>query len=204
MKLNEIESLPDRLKNNLKVRAIASGQTLFRRGDKATELYIIQSGYFKEIRYLKKSKIATLQMLSIGESLGETSLIFDNYISTVVSQVNSEVIAYPIAILSEIILQYPDLLSGVLEMLCQKVSCLQDRLAWRDINPSQERILQYLQHQAFSNSSEVIKLKFSLQEIAAELGFTPETLSRAFNKLEAAGTITRRQNEIILRDFDAA
>ncbi|NJL56178.1 winged helix-turn-helix domain-containing protein [bacterium] len=42
-----------------------------------------------------------------------------------------------------------------------------------------------------------------LKDIAADLGITPETLSRALTKLERDGAITRQQNAIILRDVSA-
>ncbi len=201
MKLDRLQSLPDRLKSNAVVSNIAARQRLFRQGDRSTNLFIIQQGRFKNIRHINNNKIATIQLLSCGESLGETSLFFDTYLSTAIAQVDSEVIAYPKGILLSAISEHPELLKDVLKLLCDRIHDLQLRLEWRDIKLSQHRILQYLKHQAFVNNSQIVNFDFPLQEIASELGFVPETLSRALVKLEREERIERQQNRIILQDF---
>ena len=204
MKLDRLQSLPDRLKSNVVVRKIAEGQRLFRQGDRSTNLYIIQQGGFKNIRHVNNNKIATIQLLACGESLGETSLFFNTYLSTAIAQVDSEVIAYPKEILLSAIAECPELLTDVLKLLCNRIYDLQLRLEWRDIKLSQDRILQYLKHQAFVNNSQIVNFDFPLQAIASELGFVPETLSRALGKLEQEERIERQQNTIILQDFSVA
>ncbi|MEM9162653.1 MAG: helix-turn-helix domain-containing protein [Cyanobacteria bacterium P01_F01_bin.4] len=55
-----------------------------------------------------------------------------------------------------------------------------------------------------TNDETVIQLDRPLKEIAEEVGFTPETLSRALIKLEQADSITRTNGDIILAAQSAA
>ena len=117
MKLDRLQSLPDRLRNNAVVRNIAAGQRLFRQGDRYRNLFIIRQGWFKNIRHVINNKLARIQLLGSGESLGETSLFFDTYLSTAIAQVDSEVIAYPKEVLLAAISESPELLKDVLKLL---------------------------------------------------------------------------------------
>lgn len=204
MNLSQLQSLPYRLRYNVVVRNIAAGQRLFRQGDRATDLFIIQQGRFKYISHVNDHKFTTIQLLTSGDSLGEISLFFDTYLSTAIAQTNGSVIAYPKTVLLEAISSEPELQEQLLQLLCQRIHDLQLRVRWRDIKASHKRIFHYLQHQAFINNSQIIDLEFPLQDIALELGFAPETLSRALTKLEQAGSIKREQDLIILQNFSAA
>lgn len=205
MKLDIIDSLPDILRNNALTFNIVKGQRLFRKGDRADYLYLIQQGRFQEVSYPNENEMAVLQILNNGETLGETSLLSEVYLSTVISQTNSQVIAYPKSILLETLGQSPLLIEAVLEILIQKIHELQMRLEWRNISVADRRVLEYLKHELEKLSenrddSQTFTLNTPLQEIAAELGFVPGTLSRALAKLEAERTIARDRNRITLID----
>ncbi len=57
---------------------------------------------------------------------------------------------------------------------------------------------------ATADNDRVINLDRPYKEIALELGFTPETLSRALLRLEQEGKIDRQQNKIILHNSSVA
>ena len=208
MKLNRINSLPPILREYSLVQNMAKGQRLFRKGDRADYLYLIQQGRFQEISYPDDKTMTVLQILNQGDTLGEISLLFDNYSSTAIAKVDSQVVAYPKAILLETLNQYPLLMVEIITILCQKIYELQMRLEWHNISLADRRVLEYLNYQLQKitrNNQEqsltsTVILDAPLQEIAAELGFVPGTLSRALAKLEAEQKISRNKNQITLHD----
>ncbi|MDJ0568200.1 MAG: Crp/Fnr family transcriptional regulator [Pleurocapsa sp. MO_192.B19] len=209
MKSSIVDSLPDILSNNSIVLSVNKGQRLFRQGDRANYLYLIQKGRFQEVSYPNEGEMSVLQILNTGETLGEVSLYSKIYSSTVIAQTNSQVIAYPQSILLEILEHSPIFIQTVVEIFAHKIHELQMRLEWRNISIADRRVLKYLKHRLDqlsedSNNSQTFILDTPLQEIAAELGFVPGTLSRALAKLEADRTITRDKNRITLHDIDAA
>ena len=209
MKSSIVDSLPDILSYNSIVLSVNKGQRLFRQGDRANYLYLIQKGRFQEVSYPNEGEMSVLQILNTGETLGEVSLYSKIYSSTVIAQTNSQVIAYPQSILLEILEHSPIFIQTVVEIFAHKIHELQMRLEWRNISIADRRVLKYLKHRLDqlsedSNNSQTFILDTPLQEIAAELGFVPGTLSRALAKLEADRTITRDKNRITLHDIDAA
>ncbi len=209
MKSSIVDSLPDILSNNSIVLSVNKGQRLFRQGDRANYLYLIQKGRFQEVSYPNEGEMSVLQILNTGETLGEVSLYSKIYSSTVIAQTNSQVIAYPQSILLEILEHSPIFIQTVVEIFAHKIHELQMRLEWRNISIADRRVLKYLKHRLDqlsedSNNSQTFILDTPLQEIAAELGFVPGTLSRALAKLEADRTITRDKNRITIHDIDAA
>ena len=212
MKLNRVDSLPHMLRRYTVTQNVVKGQRLFRKGDRADYLYLIQQGRFQEISYSDTSTMTVWEILGKGDTLGEISLLLDRYSSTAIAKVNSQVLAYPKAILLNTLDQFPQLTVEMIQILCQKIYELQMRLEWHNISLADRRVLNYLKYQLTklardnqqqSPTSTVI-LKAPLQEIAAELGFVPGTLSRALAKLEAEQKITRQKNRITLNDVDVA
>ena len=209
MKLTIIDSLPDNLRNSSISLDVVKGQRLFRKGDRADYLYLIQQGRFQEVSYSNEGEMAILQILNTGEALGETSLGSEVYLSTAIAQTNSQVIAYPKFILWTTFRQTPLLIEIVIELLVQKIYELQMRLEWRNISVADRRVLEYLKYKLNklsedNDNSQTFTLDTPLQEVAAELGFVPGTLSRALARLETERVITRRRNRITLHDTDAA
>ena len=207
MKLSLVERLPDTLKNNSVVLKIEKGQRLFRKGDRAECTYLIKQGRFQEISYPQIGKVAVLQTLTSGEVLGESSLHTKIYQSTVIARTEAKVIAYPNYILLETLKKSPLLVDSTIEILTQKINELQMRLEWRNISIAEYRVWEYLKYKLEKLSddgdlaqTQTFTLDEPLQEIAAELGFVPGTLSRALAKLEAESRISRQKNRITVHD----
>lgn len=205
MKLSIVDSLPLNLRQNAVVLRVDKGERLFRKGDRSECIYLIQQGRFQEICYPEIGKIAVLQILRSGEVLGESSIHTHVYHSTVIAQTNARVVAYPNYILREALNNSTLEIDAVLEVLTQKITELQTRLEWRNISVADRRVLSYLKYKqeeisADSDPTRTFTLDAPLQEIAAELGFVPGTLSRALAKLEAERRITREKDRITLHD----
>ena len=203
MKLDIVDRLPNTLKNSAIAQNVSQGERLFCKGDRANYLYLIQQGRFQEVSYPDNHKMAVLQTLNRGETLGETSLFFETYHTSAIAKTEARVIAYPKSIVLASLEQSPLVIEATLEILSQKISQLQMRLEWRNISLADRRVLKYLKYnlEKLSKDAEDAKtttLKAPLQEIAAELGLIPGTLSIALAKLEAEQMITSDNNRITL------
>ena len=67
----------------------------------------------------------------------------------------------------------------------------------RNIRSARERVLQYLRLRA-GLGGRSIAIEGQLQDIAAEVGMTREALYRTLAALEAEGSVTRTETEMIL------
>ena len=200
MDLTDIDRLPTTLKDKTIVLNITAGETLFTQEDEATAFYVVVSGRIKLIRYLDNGKVSTFEIVRSTETLAEIALFAEIYPCTAIAEIDSEVMAFPKQELLGILQQYPDLARDFMSMLVKKIQSLKFRLELRDIRIAHERVLHYLRHLINYPEENTIILDRPLKDIASDLGFTPETLSRALIRLESDGAIARQDRIIILQN----
>ena len=203
MDLTAIERLSEALKNKITVYSLAAGETLFTQQDKASTFYVVTSGRIKLIRYLDRGKVSTFEIVRASEVLAEVALFADIYPCTAIAEIDSEVIAYPKQELLAVMRDYPDLAEDFMAMLVKKIQYLKFRLELRDIRIAHERVLRYLRHLVNFPQETTVVLDRPLKDIAGDLGFTPETLSRALIRLETDGAIARQERIITLSNNSA-
>lgn len=199
MNLLNIDSLPLDLKNLVTVRRLVREQKLFWQGHTASSFCVVQSGRLKVVRFTHPNQTVLLNLARPGDCLGEAALFSEVYSCTAISETTSEVIIYPKQFLLSSLGNYPALTQNLMEMLVRNNHYLKFRLELQDIRSAPQRLLKYLQEQAQSENCKAIRFDRPLKEVAAELGFTPETLSRALSRLETEGVIARSKNVISLQ-----
>ncbi|MEM7581710.1 MAG: Crp/Fnr family transcriptional regulator [Cyanobacteria bacterium P01_A01_bin.80] len=204
MNLTDIRRLPESLRDKITIQDLAAGETLFTQEDKASTFYVVTSGRIKLVRYLDEGKVSTFEIVRASQSVAEIALFADIYPCTAIAEINSEVIAYPKEELLQVLRAYPDLAEEFMAMLVKKIQSLKLRLELRDIRIAHERVLRYLRHLVNFPEETTVVLDRPLKDIAGDLGFTPETLSRALIRLETDGAIARQERIITLFDNSAA
>ena len=200
MDLTDIDRLPEALKDKITVLNITAGEALFTQEDEAGVFYVVVSGRIKLIRYLDNGKISTLEIVRPTETLAEIALFAEIYPCTAIAEIDSEVIVYPKEELLNVLQTYPDLTRDFMSMLVKKIEYLKFRLELRDIRIAHERVLHYLRHLVNYPEETTIVLDRPLKDVASDLGFTPETLSRALIRLEIDGAIARQDRIITLQN----
>lgn len=198
MDLTDIRRLPNSLQDKIAIQNIAARETLFIQGDEATNFYVVTSGIIKLVRYLDGGKISTFEIVRPSQSVAEIALFADIYSCTAIAETDSEIIVYPKSELLAVLREYPDLAEDFMAMLVKKIQSLKFRLELRDIRIAHERVLRYLRHLVNFPEETIVVLDRPLKDIAGDLGFTPETLSRALIRLETEGAITRQERIITL------
>lgn len=204
MDLTDIRRLPKSLQDKVAIQNIAAGETLFVQEDRADNFYVVISGRIKLVRYLDNGKISTFEIVRASQSIAEVALFADIYPCTAIAEIASEVITYPKEELLKVLREYPDLAEYFMGMLVKKIQSLKFRLELRDIRIAHERVLRYLRHLVNFPEETTVVLDRPLKDIAGDLGFTPETLSRALIRLESDGEIARKERIITLYNNSAA
>jgi CRP-like cAMP-binding protein len=213
MDLLTLNSLPLDLRNTVTLRKLAAEQILFRQGDSASTLFIVETGRLKVGRYTPERRLVTLQVARASECLGESALFLDHYPYTAIAETPSQVIAYPKQPLLSALRQNLDLAEDFMALLVKQNLALMTHLELRDVRAAHQRVLRYLHYLTESarpaqepeaHPSKLIEFDRPLKEVALGLGLTPATLSRALAKLEREGLIVRERNVIKLKNSSAA
>lgn len=209
MNFLSIDSLPDDLRHQVIRRKLAVDQWLFRPRDLARSLFIIESGRLQLVRPTLGSKRSVSQSAGPGGVLGEAALFAERYGGGAIAKAPSVVWVYPKEALIKALHAHADLSETLIGMLARKIQPLAGNLELRQIKASHQRVLKYLRRIETAPEDErqetaLVQFDRPFKEIAAEIGFTPETLSRALLKLERDGRITRTNDEIILHNRSVA
>ncbi|KAF3886997.1 MULTISPECIES: Crp/Fnr family transcriptional regulator [Nostocales] len=204
MDLLKLKSLPEDLRNAVMHYDLSKGETLFRQGEPASFFFTVETGRIQLVRYTSDDKVVTFQVAEPGNSLGEIALFSQTYPCSAVAEVASRAIAYPKELILSAIRANPELAEDFIAMLVQKIQDLKLRIELRDIRAAHKRLLRYLRYLAASEEQSIVSFDRPLKEIAADLGLTPETLSRALARLEREGKIARTRLQITLQQSSAA
>lgn len=196
MNLLTIDSLPESLRGAIAFTNLSPGETLFTQGDDATAVFAVETGRVKLVRYTSEGRMVTFEVVRQGEILAESALFLETYPCTAIAEEASRVVIYPQEAIGSALQNYPELAQELTMILINKIQTLKVRLEWFNSRSAHERLLQYLRF--LSGNQTVVNLDRPLKEIAGELGFTPETLSRALARLEQQGAIARNGRLITL------
>lgn len=204
MDLLTFDTLPPYLQQVLFTRELAVGQRLFRQGDSTYAVFVVETGRLRLVRSTIEDKVVPLQFITSGQSVGDAALFNPSYSYTAIAEVASTVLVYLKQELMTALRENPDLAEDVIAILLRKIQAFEVNLELKGIKSAQQRILRYLQYLTTPEQVNVVQIDRPWKEIADELGFTPDTLSRALARLEREGSISRLQQQITLHNISAA
>jgi CRP-like cAMP-binding protein len=193
------DALPLSLEAGSVVRVLATGELLFRQGDRAAAIYKVESGRLRLIRRTVDDHLVILHTARRGEFFAEASLFAEAYHCDAVAAAQSRVRVYPKPTVMEAVRTDPALAEAFMARLARQLQELRALMELRNIRSARERVLQYLRLRVHGRS---IAVEGQLQEIAAEIGITREALYRTLAALEAEGYLTRTQTTILLKKSD--
>jgi CRP/FNR family transcriptional regulator, dissimilatory nitrate respiration regulator len=184
------------------VRRLATGEVLFKQGDRAA-IYKVESGRLRLIRRTVDDHLVVLHTARSGEFFAEASLFSEIYHCDAIAAVASDVRVYAKATLLASLRTEPAFSEAFMARLAHQVQELRARMELRNIRSARERVLQYLLLRAGADGR-TITIEGQLQDIAAEVGLTREALYRALAGLEAEGVLARVGSVMVLRKSDRA
>jgi CRP-like cAMP-binding protein len=173
------------------------GATVFRQGDPASAIYVIEAGRVRLSRVSADGVPLILYLADAGESFAEASLSATHYHCDAITETDSVVLALPKTDLLTLMTTDPAQGVAFALALAAQVRDLRTRLELRNIRSAKERVLAWLRLYGTGNPPRVT-LTRPWTLIADELGLTREAVYRALAMLERERRIARRDGAITL------
>ena len=197
MHISLLEHLPSTLLQASPSRDLMKGQMLYRRGERATGVFLVEQGRLRLYSVDAEGRDVPLYVIRHGECVSEAALFADTYCGNVMAEVRSRVRCFPKERLLDALHNDPELSSRYMSEMARRFNSLRVRLELRNLKSARERILQYLITSA-PGSGDSLLIDRPLKSIADDLGLTPESLYRAFADLASSGKLTRTRKMIVL------
>ncbi len=176
-------------------KSLQQGELLFEQGDPAVNVFVVQKGCIRLVRYTHEGYTVPIYSAFPGESFAEAAMFSDIYHCDAEAVLPSTVLCYPKEQVLGILHASPGKSDRFMALLTRQVRSLRSLLELRSIHSAGERVLQYLFLLADPQDLEIKRLG-TYKDMAHELGLAHETFYRALAKLEKDGKIQRTQSAI--------
>jgi len=168
---------------------------LFREGEPGQAVHLLALGSVELSRASRDGPPAIIKLVRPGEIFAETVLFeSDVYPVTARAREDSEVVCLPRAAVRRLLAE-EDFRADYLRMMMQKQRYLARQIAILSEARPEERLLTYLREE-FGPAPE-LRIALSKKDVAAAIGITPETLSRALARLRRARRLEWQRDRII-------
>lgn len=190
-----------------RVKRVAKGEFLFMRGQKSFGFFIVNSGAINLHRIDSRGRDIILCVFRRGDSFAEGTIsALQTYPANAKAVENSQVLVIDrIGFLGYIHL-HPSVSLRILESMSLRNRFLVKRLEGLKGMESDDRLIEWLLRSARpdpTGNHHAVLLANPKKMLAAELGFAPETLSRALARLRARGLISVKGRTITIPDRSA-
>ncbi len=185
------------------------GEMIFFEGDKSDKLYVINSGKVKIFKYTKEGKEQILYILSIGDFLGDLSILKkDNFKFNAEALEDVSMCQLTKDDFDQAVKDNPEIALKILEVLYERIAKLENlvqSLSTKDIESRISRLLLSFIKDFGVPEDDIIRLELPLsrEDMANYIGVTRETISRKLNSMQDEGIIDLIGNKtIILKDME--
>jgi CRP/FNR family cyclic AMP-dependent transcriptional regulator len=181
-------------------RQLDAGEMLFQKGDKGDALYGVRRGRIRIETGTAGGGRLTLNMLGPGDLFGEVAL-FDGQPRTAdaISAEPSELFMVRRSDFLAYLEREPRITVRLLELLCQRIRWVSDRMEEAVLLPLHARLARRLCALADDFGSEV---HISQEELGIYVGAARESVNRQLQEWRRAGIIELRRGRISLLDVD--
>ena len=195
MNFTRFDLLPAELRAAAYYRDLNDGEILFTQHDRAEAIFVLEVGGILLLNYIEDGGQVNHYTVKAGELFAELVLFKDVYLCTAIATATSRVLVLPKQPFLKAIAQSPELTQTLMAHLAQRLHESKILLELRGMRSARKRVLHYLRL-LIQPDQKTILLDRPLKDIAADLGLTPEALSRALTQLQNGGEITRQQRKI--------
>ena len=183
-------------------RALARGETLFRKGDPATGMYAVVYGEIKLIAHTPARGARLTGVVGPGQSFGEPVMFLERP-ALVDAQAASDALLLhlPKAALFAEIERSPTFARRVIAGLAQRIEGLVREIERHSLGSGRERLVAYLLRRGRGQPGPiVVHLPAAKSEVASQLNLTAEHLSRILQELTQAGLLRVEGRKITVPD----
>jgi CRP/FNR family transcriptional regulator len=179
-------------------RRFRPGETIFLREDPASSVYLVESGKVRIYVSDLSGKERSLKIAEAGDLFGEAAVFqTGGYPASSSALGEVSVLEFPKGSLLKLVRANPELAFAAIGILASRLRELTTliRASLKELEP---RLCGYLLSLPAENGR--VKLPVRKVELSRLLGATPESLSRAFNRLKSGGLIKEERGWIHLPD----
>lgn len=200
-------SLPEELSSAIikqsSSKSFKRGETIFIQGDIAQNIYIVLDGWVKLFRITPTGAEAVVGVFTKGRSFGE-AVAFESghYPVTAEAVTDSHVLLVRTSILASMMQGRPEIAMAILSSTFRHLHSLVAQVEQLKAHTGAQRVAEFLLDLCeCQNGACTITLPYDKTLIAGRLGMQPQSLSRAFNRLEPLG-VTISHNMAAIDDID--
>ena len=175
---------------------------LFRQGDPATAFFIVIEGLVKLYRITASGDETVIHVLQKGESFAEAVAFTGNrYPATAEAVTDARVGRIPADHIVRCIRESPDIALAMIASTSQHLHHLVQQVEQLKAQSGVQRVAEFLASLSPTEQGAcAIALPYDKILIAARLGLTPESLSRAFAKLRGVGVVINA-SQVTVKDI---
>lgn len=181
---------------------LRQGRALFRQGEPAQAFFVIIEGWIKLYRVTPAGDEAVLNVLTRGESFAEAvTFTSGRYPATASAVTPARVMMIPADHVMNCIRETPDVALAMIASTSQHLHRMVQQIEQLMSHSATQRVAEFLASLAPRAKGPCqITLPYDKSLIAGRLGLKPESLSRVFAKLRAAG-VDVRASTVEVRDM---
>jgi CRP-like cAMP-binding protein len=177
------------------------GQNVAQRGERLPGLFAVAYGMVKLRLRGASGAERVLRLVGPSQTFGEVVLFLQRPVPVdAVAVVDTQLVLLPAAPLLELMDRDTHFVRSLVASLCQRVHALVSDFEATTMHGAAERLAAYLESLAESAEATSVTLPAAKKLIAARLGMTKETFSRALRELTQAGLVSVAGRRVALLD----
>jgi CRP/FNR family transcriptional activator FtrB len=185
----------DQLLRNASVRGYSKGEFIFRIGETPEFAHVVLSGCVALTGQSDEGRNTVVEFLEPGECFAVAAVALDRpYLLSARAATEIRLLHIPAERIRALIHSNHEFSISVVEALSEHWRQLVGQITDLKLKSSAQRLGAYLLTLSKGNSGNEVRLPSERQLVAARLGMTPESLSRAFARLRPFGVIGRGQS----------
>lgn len=175
---------------------------LFRQGDPATAFFIVIDGWVKLYRINQSGDETVIHVMTKGGTFAEAVAFTGNrYPATAEAITDARVARIPADHIVRCIRESPDIALAMIASTSQHLHHLVQQVEQLKAQSGVQRVAEFLASLSLAKQGEcAIALPYDKVLIAARLGLTPESLSRAFARLKSVGVVIEA-SQVVVKDI---
>ncbi len=188
-----LRTMPDAVAQELlrasSTRGYERGQTIFMQGEPAQCIHVVLDGWIKLFRIAPNGNEAVVHVGTRGSSVGEAVAIRNReYPVSCEAVTDCTLLLIPAHTFTSLMMGQPELCISILAAAFQHLHELVGQVEQMKAKTGAQRVAEFLLKLApCDRGSCVVTLPYDKILIAGRLGMKPESLSRAFSKLQSVG-----------------
>lgn len=178
------------------VRHYDRGETVFLHGETAEAIHVVLEGWTKLYRISPNGNEAVVSVFTKGHSFGE-AVVFraTHYPVSCEAVTECRLLQIPARSLVAQLRDEPEMSFAILGAIFQHLHDLVGQIEQIKARPGAQRLAEFLLNLCQNNSGAcVVTLPYDKALIAGRLGMKPESLSRAFSRLQSVGVRTSKNH----------